>query len=86
MLLIHRLLRVAAGLLLAVTEQKLDEAAAHVGALGIGGTDRGGGLRRLIGEDHPGFPGGRIDRGGGMRNGSEKGRAGEQRKGGFPGH
>ena len=55
LLLIDRLLRVAAGLLLAVAEQELDEAAAHVGALGIGGADRGGGLRRLIGVDHAGF-------------------------------
>ena len=44
LLLIDRLrTRIAAGLGLAVAEQELDEAAAHVGALGIGGAHRGAG-------------------------------------------
>src|SRR6185437_13967203 len=84
LLLIQRPLRVAAGLLLAITEQELDEAAAHVGTLRMGGADRR--LRQLIGEDHPRLLGDGLEGGGGIDGGGEERRAGEQRKGGFAGH
>src|SRR5437660_1728115 len=84
LLLIRRLLLVVALRLRAVAEQELDEAAAHIGTLGIGRARRG--RLRIVGVDHVGLAGRSVECRGGIDTDAEEGRAGEQRKGDVSGH
>ena len=80
LLLIDRLLLVALALVLSVTEQEFDEAAAHVGALGRGRPHRRGGGAARVGRRRSRWVRAvvRLDRRGLMKSGSQTGRAGER--------
>jgi hypothetical protein len=76
------LLPIALALILSITEQEFDEAAAHRGAFGGRRPHRRNRpLRGLINVDHGGFGDSRgVDRDGRLKSGAKTGHAGEKRK------